>query len=161
MNFVLQRWQLLVVILTGWLNRQQQAVIDFLLTEVLAALSSVITAFQQEACKSPTGSLKRKTLIAVDELAAAGPVLGLANALHICRELGFCIVVAVQSEAQLRSVYGEAAGTVLAGFQTQSAMPGLDPESAEYFSMKSGTTTVAVPAVMEQADQEDGGVATA
>ena len=27
MNFVLQPWQLLVVILTGWLNRQQQAVI--------------------------------------------------------------------------------------------------------------------------------------
>lgn len=34
MNFVLQPWQLLVVILTGWLNRQQQAVIDFLLAEV-------------------------------------------------------------------------------------------------------------------------------
>jgi len=34
MSFVLQPWQLLVVILTGWLNRQQQAVIDFLLTEV-------------------------------------------------------------------------------------------------------------------------------
>jgi len=34
MNFVLQPWQLLVVILTGWLNRQQQVVIDFLLTEV-------------------------------------------------------------------------------------------------------------------------------
>jgi len=34
MNFVLQPWQLLVVILTGWLSRQQQAVIDFLLTEV-------------------------------------------------------------------------------------------------------------------------------
>ena len=33
MNFVLQPWQLLVVILTGWLNRQQQAVIDFLLAE--------------------------------------------------------------------------------------------------------------------------------
>ena len=34
MSFVLQPWQLLVVILTGWLNRQQQAVIDFLRTEV-------------------------------------------------------------------------------------------------------------------------------
>jgi len=34
MNFLLQPWQLLVVILTGWLNRKQQAVIDFLLTEV-------------------------------------------------------------------------------------------------------------------------------
>jgi len=34
MNFVLQPWQLLVVILTGWLNHQQQLLIDFLLTEV-------------------------------------------------------------------------------------------------------------------------------
>jgi putative transposase len=34
MNFILQPWQLLVLILTGWLNRQQQAVIDFLLAEV-------------------------------------------------------------------------------------------------------------------------------
>ena len=34
MSFVLQPWQLLVIILTGWLNRQQQAVTDFLLTEV-------------------------------------------------------------------------------------------------------------------------------
>jgi len=34
MHFVLQPWQFLVVILTGWLNRQQQLLIDFLLTEV-------------------------------------------------------------------------------------------------------------------------------
>jgi len=34
MNFVLQPWQFLVVVLTGWLNRQQQLLIDFLLTEV-------------------------------------------------------------------------------------------------------------------------------
>ena len=40
MNFVLQPWQLLVVILTGWLNRRQQAVIDFLLTEVLVLKES-------------------------------------------------------------------------------------------------------------------------
>jgi hypothetical protein len=40
MNFVLQPWQFLVVILTGWLNRRQQAVIDFLLTEVLVLKES-------------------------------------------------------------------------------------------------------------------------
>jgi hypothetical protein len=34
MNLVLQPWQFLMVILTGWLNRQQQLLIDFLLTEV-------------------------------------------------------------------------------------------------------------------------------
>jgi hypothetical protein len=29
MKFVLQPWQLLVVVLVGWIQRQQQAIIDF------------------------------------------------------------------------------------------------------------------------------------
>jgi hypothetical protein len=33
MNFVLQPWQLLFVILAGWVNRQQQEVIEYLRTE--------------------------------------------------------------------------------------------------------------------------------
>ncbi len=33
MNFVLHPWQLLLVILAGWVNRQQQAVIEYLRTE--------------------------------------------------------------------------------------------------------------------------------
>jgi hypothetical protein len=33
MSFVLQPWQLLVVILAGWVNRQQQQVIEYLRTE--------------------------------------------------------------------------------------------------------------------------------
>ena len=33
MNFVLQPWQLLFVILAGWVNRQQQEVIQYLRTE--------------------------------------------------------------------------------------------------------------------------------
>ena len=33
MSFVLQPWQLLVVILAGWVNRQQQQVIEYLHTE--------------------------------------------------------------------------------------------------------------------------------
>ena len=34
MNFVLQPWQLLVVILAGWFNRRQQALLDFQATEI-------------------------------------------------------------------------------------------------------------------------------
>ena len=34
MTFVLQPWQLLFVILAGWVNRQQQAAIEFQRTEV-------------------------------------------------------------------------------------------------------------------------------
>jgi hypothetical protein len=33
MNFVLQSWQLLLAILAGWSNRQQQEVIEYLRTE--------------------------------------------------------------------------------------------------------------------------------
>jgi hypothetical protein len=34
MNFVLQPWQLLLAIFAGWINRQQQAVIDFQRIEI-------------------------------------------------------------------------------------------------------------------------------
>jgi len=34
MNFLLQPWQLLLVILAGWINRQQQAIIEFQRTEI-------------------------------------------------------------------------------------------------------------------------------
>ena len=33
MNFVLQPWQLLLVIVASWINQQQQQVIDYLLSE--------------------------------------------------------------------------------------------------------------------------------
>ena len=33
MDFVLQPWQLYAVILAGWINRQQQEVIEYLRTE--------------------------------------------------------------------------------------------------------------------------------
>ena len=33
MSFVLQPWQLLLVILAGWINREQQAVVEYLRTE--------------------------------------------------------------------------------------------------------------------------------
>ena len=59
MNFVLQPWQLLVVILTGWLNRRQQAVIDFLLTEVLVLKESngkrrILLSDEQRPCGQNT-----------------------------------------------------------------------------------------------------------
>ena len=33
MNFVLQPWQLLLALLAGWINRQQQELIEYLRTE--------------------------------------------------------------------------------------------------------------------------------
>jgi hypothetical protein len=34
MNFILLPWQLLLLILAGWINRQQQAIIKFQRTEI-------------------------------------------------------------------------------------------------------------------------------
>ena len=64
MNFVLKPWQLLFVILAGWVNRQQQEVIDYLRTE-------------NQILKEKIG--KRRILLNDDQrrrLAVKGKVLG-------------------------------------------------------------------------------------
>ena len=40
MTFVLQPWQLLLLILSGWVNRYQQQVIDFYISQTMALLES-------------------------------------------------------------------------------------------------------------------------
>jgi putative transposase len=64
MNFVLQPWQLLLAILAGWSNRQQQEIIDYLRTE-------------NQILKEKLG--KRRILLTDDQrrrLAVKGKVLG-------------------------------------------------------------------------------------
>jgi putative transposase len=64
MNFVLQPWQLLLAILAGWRNRQQQEVIEYLRTE-------------NQILKEKLG--KRRILLTDDQrrrLAVKGKVLG-------------------------------------------------------------------------------------
>src|SRR5450755_4380769 len=64
MNFVLQPWQLLLAILAGWINRQQQEVIEYLRTE-------------NQILKEKLG--KRRILLSDDQrrrLALKGKVLG-------------------------------------------------------------------------------------
>ena len=64
MNFVLQPWQLLLAILAGWSNRQQQEVIEYLRTE-------------NQILKEKLG--KRRILLTNDQrrrLGSKGQVLG-------------------------------------------------------------------------------------
>src|SRR5471030_272880 len=64
MNFVLQPWQLLLAILAGWINRQQQEVIEYLRTE-------------NQILKEKLG--KRRIVLSDDQrrrLAVKGKVLG-------------------------------------------------------------------------------------
>ena len=64
MNFVLQPWQLMVVLLASWVNRQQQDVIEYLRTE-------------NQVLKEKLG--KKRILLNDDQrrrLAAKGKILG-------------------------------------------------------------------------------------
>ena len=64
MDFVLQPWQLYLVILAGWMNRQQQIVIDYLMTE-------------NQVLRQTHG--KRRILLSDDQrrrLAVQGKILG-------------------------------------------------------------------------------------
>ena len=64
MNFILHPWQLLLLILAGWINRQQQAIIEFQRTEI-------------EVLKEKIG--KKRILLNDDQrrrLAVKGKVLG-------------------------------------------------------------------------------------
>src|SRR6516162_11662262 len=64
MNFVLQPWQLLFLILAGWVNRQQQEVIEYLRTE-------------NQVLREKLG--KRRILLSDDQrrrLAIKGKILG-------------------------------------------------------------------------------------
>ncbi len=64
MSFILHPWQLLVFIIAGWINRQQQEVIEYLRTE-------------NQVLKEPVG--KRRILLSDEQrrrLAVKGKVLG-------------------------------------------------------------------------------------
>ena len=61
MDFVLQPWQFYVVILAGWINRQQQELIDYLRTEdqvvkELSGRSNILTTRVRSMHESPRPS---------------------------------------------------------------------------------------------------------
>lgn len=114
-------------------------------------LGRLLGKLQEIACNDISGAIPHKTVIVIDELMAAGPIPGLAETLHTCREMGFSIVAGAQTLTQLNAIYGDAWPTVLAGFSSQIALPnGLDPSTANYFSERSGITTIALPSLTER-----------
>lgn len=130
--------------------------IEYLRVVVTILLGQLLQTLQQTARGRRDGRLARKTLIAIDELAAAGPVPGLASALHTCRDAGFCFVAGTQSITQLGAIYGDKADVVLSGFQTRIALGGgLDAPTAEAFSRWSGMATGISPTAIAP-DGDDG-----
>jgi len=127
------------------------------LTTILAG--HLIHTLQTVARGGRDGRLPHKTMVAIDELAAAGSVRGLTTVLHTCRDMALSFVAGTQTVAQLPAIYGPTTGEIVAaGFQTKIALGGaLDPASAEYFSRASGMTSTFLPNGMAP-ESEDGDV---
>jgi hypothetical protein len=122
---------------------------------VTMLLSQLVGSFQRVACASSTGGLPHKTVVIVDELIASGKIPGLVECLHTCREQNFSFVAGVQSISQIAGIYGEDSVAVLDGFQSQIALAdGLDPNTARYFSERSGIGTIALPSVVDSTDED-------
>lgn len=118
-------------------------------------LTRLKSSLQRAANSSATGQLSNKTVFIIDELIASGPVPGLAEDLHTCRELNFGFIAGAQSISQLATIYGYEAQAVLDGFQTQIAIAGgLDEVTAEHFSRRSGVASIALPAVHEPGEPD-------
>ena len=136
--------------------------VDRLRPIITLFLGRLIATLQKKACVSATGRLPNKTVIIIDEIAAAGAVPGIGGALHTGREGNLCFVAGAQSISQLPAIYGGHADLVLSGFQTQIALGGgLDPATAEYFSRRSGVATIAIPTFLQDLNDQDGDTATA
>lgn len=118
-------------------------------------LTRLKSNLQRKACSSATGRLPHKTVIVIDELIASGPIPGLAEDLHTCRELNFSFVAGAQSISQLVNIYGDEAQALLDGFQTQIAIPGgLDLPTAEHFSRRTGVATIALPGMLGKGEPD-------
>lgn len=115
----------------------------------------LFSALLRNAAASATGKLAKRCFIIIDELAAAGRIPSLHLVLNTFRERGVSMIAGTQSFGQIHDIYGPSAPAVIAGYQTQIALPGgLDSFSAEYFSRRSGVMTVDNVTVHE--DYDDG-----
>lgn len=135
-----------------------QAEIKRLRPIVTLLLGKVISSLQRAANADPRGCIRNKTVVIIDELIASGPIPGLAEALHTCRELGFSFIAGAQALSQLANIYADEAQAVLDGFQTQIAFGGgLDWGTAEHFSRRTGVGTMALPGIQESVEGDGNG----
>lgn len=81
MNFILHPWQLLVMILAGWINDQQQKIIDFYRAQLEALMKAqgkkrLLLADEQRRILAVKGqSLGRKTLMELNTIVTPDTIL--------------------------------------------------------------------------------------
>jgi type IV secretion system protein VirD4 len=90
-----------------------------------------------------------RTLFLLDEFAHLGRMRSVEQGVTLAGAYGATFWMLVQSLAQLRAIYGEAAGTFLANADVLQAFGITDLETAEHLSRLAGETTVAVSTATE------------
>lgn len=81
----------------------------------------------------------------IEDLPAWGPFGCLVDRMATLRSRRISISASIQSMAQLRYAYGDAAQTVEKAFVNKILLPGLDQDDAEYFCRHSGEMQVIMP----------------
>ena len=81
MNFILHPWQLLIVILAGWFNHEQQKIIDFYRAELETVMKAqgkkrfLLTDEQRRVLAVKGKSLGRKTLMELSTIVTPDTIL--------------------------------------------------------------------------------------
>ena len=81
MSFILQPWQFFVVILVGWVNREQQKIIEFYQTQVEALMKAqgkkrlLLTDDQRRILAVKGKSLGRKALMELTTIVTPDTIL--------------------------------------------------------------------------------------
>jgi len=94
------------------------------------------------ATQRAVGRLPRPVLLVMDEFGNVGKIPNILSALNVLPGAGVSTVLSLQSTSQLRTVYSAAeSDSILAAAHAVIALPGLDPESAEWVSRQLGYGT--------------------
>src|SRR5699024_9056097 len=92
---------------------------------------------------STRGEGKRPVLLTLDEMPRLGKIEGLTGALATLRSRNVHILGVIQSMAQLDEIYEETNRKIIAdNCSYKLVLSATDPDTQEYFSKLSGTSTV-------------------
>ena len=93
MNFILQPWQVLVVVMAAWFNRHQQAIIEFYQVELETMIKAqgkkrlLLTDDQRRVLGMKGKSLGRRALMELTTIVTPDTILRLHRTLS-CPEVG-------------------------------------------------------------------------
>ena len=139
LNHVFQKPMVLVVEMDETRIERLRPIFNLLVQQILDRGIEVASAF-------PDARLPFPVAVVIDEFGSAiGSIPRFPTTLNTLRSRRISVIAAVQSIAQIQSLYGGEAGAVLAGFSSKLFFPNVEPIDAEFASLMCGTMTVPLP----------------